>query len=92
MIGAIFWIIIAIWIGSKIGKSTGGEVNVWTEKQFDKEEQKIAKKYDTTGYPKAYVTVWKHGPEAYKKYNDEVNVVRKKYGKKEYPYEIPTKS
>lgn len=89
IIGIVFWLFIAIKVGNAIGKGVDGELRIMKEKSYDRKEQQIAKKYDATGYPRAIVAAWKQGPRMYKQYVDEVNILRRQYGKREIEFNIP---
>lgn len=82
ILSIIFWVIVTWQIFSRIGKGAGGGLNSWSYRQYEKEEQKIARKYDPAGYPRARVTVGEHGREAYNRYLAEVNELRERYGMK----------
>lgn len=82
ILAIIFWVIVIGKIFSKIGKGIGGEMNAWSYKQYQKEEQKIARKYANTNRYTAIVSVSEHGKEVYSKYLAEVNELRERYGMK----------
>jgi len=80
MFGTIFWVIIIIWLGSKLSKGVGNEARAMNWKRYSKEEEKIARKYDPKGYPVPHVLRCKVGDEKFEQYRAEVNELRRKWG------------
>lgn len=82
IVAVAFWLFIAIKLGGSIGKSVGGEVNAYSEKQYTKRYREIGRKYTNVGYPVPYESeIHNQGEEVWAMYMAEINDLKKQYGK-----------
>jgi hypothetical protein len=76
----IFWMVVAIFLGKKIGKFIGGEINVGNYQAYDRAAKNIARKYDKSNPLNPFPTVLSNTKEEMAAYNKEMDALRNRYG------------